>query len=110
MLVEEIRQAMRKSGQVSHLPGGLEWVDEGENGDLVRVGVTSGAGRTRVELRARRASEAGMFLLLPATAGVMLAMLTGGLLGLEAGPELLAAMGGGADSTRASVRTSCLTA
>ncbi len=95
-LVQEIRQAMRKPGQVSHLPGALEWVDEGENGDLVRVGVTSGAGKTRVELRAQRANEASMFLILSPTAGVVLATLAGALLGLDPGPELWTVMGGGA--------------
>lgn len=95
-LVEEIRQVLGKPGQVGHVPGALEWVHEDENGDSVRVGVTSRAGTTRVELHARRGNEAAMLLMLPATAGVLLAMLGGGLSGLEAGPELWTAMGGGA--------------
>lgn len=96
VLVDEIRQKMRKPGQVGHLPGALEWVDEGENGDSVRVGVTSGAGKIRVELRARRGNEASMFFILPPTAGAILAILVGGMVGLDPGPELWTVMSGAA--------------
>ena len=94
VLVDEIREAIDKPGQVGHVAGALEWVYEGE-GDWIRVGVTSRAGETQIHLRASRGAEASGVLSLSTITGMALAAVTAALLGFEAGPEFWAAIGGG---------------
>ncbi len=94
-LVEEIREAMQRPGQVGHVAGALEWVHESGDRDWVRIGVTSRSGKTHIDLRARRGDEAAGVLSLSAVSGAMLALLTGGLLGLEATAGVFAVLGGG---------------
>ena len=63
VLLEEIRAAMRKPGQVSHLPGALEWrQDKREDTGAVEIVVTSRAGTTHVRLNADNRSTAPLML------------------------------------------------
>ena len=94
-LVEEIREAMQRPGQTGHQAGALEWVHEKGDKDWVRIGVTSQAGQTHIQLHAHRGDEAAGVLSLSAVGGAMLAGLGAALLGVEATVEAFAVLGGG---------------
>lgn len=71
VLLEEIRAVMRKPGQVSHLPGALEWrQDRKENTGAVEIVVTSQAGTTHIGLNADNRSLAGILLAIGAWVGL----------------------------------------
>ncbi len=76
VLLKEIRTEMRKHGQVSHLPGALEW-RQNRNEDLgtVEVVVTSRAGTTHIRLDADNRATAPLMLVFGAWLGLMGTML-----------------------------------
>lgn len=80
-LVDEVRLALDMPGQVSQVPGGLEWVEDTDRPEPVWVSLRIQDGTTRIQLRSKKRLVAAAILSGTTGAGGFLAVIGSSLLG-----------------------------
>ena len=85
-LLDEIRRVMEAPGELSHVPGALEWQHKNEGtSEKTYVDVVVKDGNTQVKIRGDRSEMAAVWFALGPFAGIALGMLGAGALDLGAG-------------------------
>ena len=95
-LLDEIRRVMEAPGELSHVPGALEWQHKSEGtSDKTYVDVVVKDGNTQVKIRGDRSEMAAVWFTLGPMAGVALGMIGAAAAALGPGAETAALLAGG---------------